>query len=292
MAVVIAAVAGWLLFGGPDVWSSAEAAAAQSAPAMEPTPAIRAEGRVSTYPGDQVHLGTELGGTITRLHVREGETVKKGDILVEFDDTTLRAALGEAKAGVHAHNARAGFHVKETQRLKTLSDSGAVPPRELDRAKSERNATFAETAVALSTVKRIEADLAKTVLRAPIDGTIIACSVEQGETLPPMAQLLTIANLDRLRIVAEVDEFDAARVELGSEATITAEGLDTSWDAKVEEVPGALVPKGLKPRDPARPVDTRVLLVKLGLLQPTPLKLGQRVEVRIHLPPTHASEGR
>ena len=200
---------------------------------------VRAEGRVVTPPGQKVELGTEVGGTIRELHVQEGDTVEKGDVLVEFDDTEQRAALSEARAAVHASNARAGFHVKEARRLKELENSGAVPKRELDRVRSERNASFGDTAVAMGAVKRLEAALAKLVIRAPIDGTVIACGVDEGETRPPGAHLLTVANLDELRVEAEVDEFDVGRVAVGGEAIVTAEGFDQSWRGKVEEVPRA-----------------------------------------------------
>jgi RND family efflux transporter MFP subunit len=287
-----AAAGTWAWKAEPSPLGTSEAFAAEVSDVEHPA-GVRAEGRVVAYPGEQVTVGTELGGTIARLHVREGDEVKKGDVLVELDATELRAALEEANAAVHANNARAGFHVKEARRLKVLSASGAVPERELDRARSERNAAFGETAVAMSSVKRIEAALAKTSLLAPIDGTVVSCAVEQGETRPPMAELVTIANLAHLRVVAEVDEFDVARVAMGAKAVMSAEGFDATSDGVVEDVPGALVPKGLKPRDPSRPVDTRVLPVKIGFAGATPLKLGQRVEVRI-LPgpgkPAHEEE--
>ena len=61
-----------------------------------------------------------------------------------------------------------------------------------------------------------------------------------------------------------------------------AEGYDgKAWRGKVEEIPDSVVGRRLKPQDPGKPEDTRVLLVKIALLEPTPLKLGQRVEIRI-----------
>jgi multidrug resistance efflux pump len=85
-----------------------------------------------------------------------------------------------------------------------------------------------------------------------------------------------------MRIEAEVDEFDAGRVALGSEVNVRAEGYDNQqWRGRVEEIPDAVVQRKLKPQDPGKPTDTRVLLVKVELLEPTPLKLGQRVEVDI-----------
>ena len=66
------------------------------------------------------------------------------------------------------------------------------------------------------------------------------------------------------------------------EVRVTAEGYDGKvWQGRVEEIPDAVVGRRLKPQDPGKPEDTRVLLVKVALLEPTPLKLGQRVEIRI-----------
>jgi multidrug resistance efflux pump len=94
--------------------------------------------------------------------------------------------------------------------------------------------------------------------------------------------LCAIADLDRLRLEVEVDEYDAGRVALGAPVRITAEGYDgQDWLGKVEDIPDAVTARRLRPQDPARPVDVRVLLVKVALQQATPLKLGQRVEVRI-----------
>jgi HlyD family secretion protein len=96
------------------------------------------------------------------------------------------------------------------------------------------------------------------------------------------APLVTVADLTRVRVEAEVDEIDLGGMAVGAEATVTAEGFPgLSWRGRVEEVPDVVVGRHIRPEDTSRPVDTRVLLVKVALLEPTPLKLGQRVDVRI-----------
>ena len=95
-------------------------------------------------------------------------------------------------------------------------------------------------------------------------------------------RLVTIADTNRVRIEAEVDEFDAERVRLAQAVKITAEGYaGQSWGGVVEEIPDAVSEKNLKPQDPGRPTDARVLRVKIRFQEPTPLRLGQRVEVEI-----------
>jgi ABC-type sugar transport system ATPase subunit len=84
------------------------------------------------------------------------------------------------------------------------------------------------------------------------------------------------------RAEAEIDEFDTGRIKLGALVAVSAEGFDgQTWRARVEEIPDAVVSRRLKPEDPGRPSDTRVLLVKVAFLEPTPLKLGQRVVLDI-----------
>ena len=62
---------------------------------------------------------------------------------------------------------------------------------------------------------------------------------------------------------------------------MSAEGFDRAWRGTIEEIPDSVVNRRLKPQDPSKPIDTRVLLVKVAFAEPTPLKLGQRVEVKI-----------
>jgi multidrug resistance efflux pump len=140
----------------------------------------------------------------------------------------------------------------------------------------------ARRASVLASVQRIEAELAKTRIVAPFTGTVLKRHVEPGEVINPHTPIATLADLKRVRIEAEVDEYDANRVQKGAVTRITAEGHPgESWQGIVEEVPDVVVTKGMVPRDPSLPVDVRVLRAKIALTGPTPLKLGQRVEVEI-----------
>jgi len=95
---------------------------------------------------------------------------------------------------------------------------------------------------------------------------------------------VTVTDLGRLRIEAEVDEFDAGRIKLGDAVTVTAEGFPgKALKAIVEEIPDTVVGRRLKPLDPSRPIDTRVLLVKIAFKEPAPFKLGQRVDLEIFI---------
>ncbi len=258
-----------------------------AAPGVQPVAPshVAAEGRVVAYPGAEVVVGTDLAGTIVLLKVQEKERVRKGQLLAELRSDDHRASLAEARARVTEADADIRLAESEVERARTLWEKAVGSRQALDKAERDVEAARARRATAAATADRLEAVLAKTRILSPIDGVVIARHAEPGETLEAGKKILTVADLSKTRVEAELDEFDAGRVRLNDDVRITAEGYDaTAWRGRVEEIPDTVVGRRLKPQDPGKPEDTRVLLVKVALLEPTPLKLGQRVEIRIEKP--------
>ena len=251
-------------------------------PAAIPVPAsnhVIAEGRVAAYPGAEVTVGSDVAGTIERLDVVEQDVVHKGDVIATLRSDDLRAALGEARARVGEADADIRLYELEVERAQRLFREDVGSKQTWEKSERDLDAARARRASAIAEARRLEAVVAKTVIKAPIDGVVIARMRQRGETISAGDSLMTIADLRRTRVEAEVDEFDASRIRNGADATISAEGYDGKWRGVIEEVPGNVVSRRLKPQDPAKPIDTRVLLVKIALAEGTPLKLGQRVEV-------------
>jgi len=243
---------------------------------------VVAEGRMVTYPGAEVVVAADLPGTLVRLAVTEKQTVRKGQLLAELRADDRRAEIAEAQAKVDEAAADIRFADVDAARAERLLAEKVGTQDALDRARRNRDAAYARRDTAQAAVRRLDAVLAKTRIVAPIDGVVITRHVQNGERIDAGAPLVTIADLRRTRIEAEVDEFDAGRVTLHAPVTVTAEGYTgQSWTAQVEEIPDAVMARRLKPQDPGRPSDTKVLLVKIALGGKTPLKLGQRVEVAI-----------
>ena len=242
--------------------------------------AIVAEGRLVSYPDAQVTVGSDAAGTIERLAVHEKDVVRRGDVIAVIRADDSRAALNEARARVAEADANIRLYELETTRSRNLWEQSVGSKQSWEKAERDLDAARARRASAVADVHRLDAIVAKTIVKAPIDGTVIARNVESGERIENGASIVTLANLSRTRIEAEVDEFDASRVKLGAPVTIMAEGYETKWRGTIEEIPDAVVSRRLKPQDPSKPIDTRVLLVKIALDEAAPLKLGQRVEVR------------
>jgi RND family efflux transporter MFP subunit len=247
-----------------------------------PAPDVRAEGWIVAYPGADVTVGTDVAGTVVRMAVAEKDRVRKGQLIAELRADDTRAALEEARARVTEAEADMHLFEAEVARAQRLYDEKVGTRQALDRAIRDRDAAHARQETALATVRRLEAQLDKTRIYAPIRGVVLSRLVQPGETVKENSPLIQLADLDRTRIEVEVDEFDASRVQIGSEVKIRAEGYDSQeWRGRVEEIPDSVVGRRLKPQDPSKPIDTRVLLVKVAFAEATPLKLGQKVEVGI-----------
>jgi RND family efflux transporter MFP subunit len=202
--------------------------------------------------------------------------------VAELDSEEIRAALAEARARLVEGEAELRLAEATLERRRELAEQRVISAHDLDQARRDLDTALARIETARATVARHEAQLAKARIVAPISGTVIARHVDAGETLEAGARVVTLGDLSRLRVEAEADEADAAALELGAPATITADGYPgRSWRGSVEEIADAVTPRRLKPQDPSRPTDTRILALKIAFAEPSPLKLGTTVELRI-----------
>ncbi len=244
-------------------------------------PRVVAEGRVTTYPGKEVVVSSDFAGTLERVAVEEKQRVRKGDLLAELRADEERAALAEAKARLAEAGADLRLAEVEITRARQLLEGKVGTKQAVDRAERDRDAAAARRETARAESERLAARIAKSRVVSPLSGVVLTKHVSTGETVDRGARLATIADLDRLRIEAEVDEADSTRVRLGASVVVKVEGEAATWHGTVEEIPDAVTGRKIKPQDPARPTDTRVLLVKVALASHDGLKLGRRVEVEI-----------
>ncbi|MCE1228476.1 MAG: efflux RND transporter periplasmic adaptor subunit [Firmicutes bacterium] len=242
---------------------------------------LRAEGRFVAYPGADLVLGTDLGGTIREITAQEGDDIRQGQVLVRLDSRSDDAALREATARIKELDTDIGYQVKEVQRQESLAQQGIVTQQSLDAVRNQLSVLRARRDAAVATTERLKVVLAKLVISAPFNGSLLTRLVQPGETVLPGGALVRVAKMDQVRVEAEIDEFDLSRIRVGAPVTVRAEGQAGSWKGHVEEIPTNVTGRRLRPQDPSRPADTRVLLVKVALNESTPLKLGQRVELEI-----------
>lgn len=245
-------------------------------------PHVSAEGRVVAYPGADVVVGTDFAGRLARVLVDEKDAVRRGDLLAEIDASEERAALEEARARIAEADADLKLGETEVARARQLLEGKVGTQQALDRAERDRDAALARRQTARADAERLAALVTKSRLLSPIDGVVVERHVSAGETVARGDRAFRVADLGRLRVEAEVDESETGRIRGGAAVALSLEEAPgREFGGHVEEIPDSVQPRKTRPQDPAKPVDTRVLLVKVALDGPAPLKLGRRVEVAI-----------
>lgn len=247
---------------------------------------VAAEGRVVAYPDAEVKVAAERAGRLLRVPVREGQQVRKGELLAEIESDELVAALAEARARGAEADAEIRLAEADLQRRQRLADEKILPAHDLDQATRDLEIARARRQTSTAEAERYEAQIRKTRVLSPIAGTITLRHADSGETLEAGDPVVTVADLSRLRIEGEAHEADAGSIALGSPVSIRCDGYPGRvWKGRVEEVPDSVTLRRLKPQDPGRPTDTRILAVKVALEEATPLKLGATVELAIQAEP-------
>ena len=264
--------------------ASAGPAGSPSAPPAEADARRRvaAEGRVVTYPGAEVKVGAERAGRLVSVRVKEGDLVRKGDLLAEIESDELQAGLAEARARVVEAEAETRLAEANRERRQQLFEEKIVAMNDLDQANRDLDTARARQVTASATVARYEAQIRKSRMLAPITGTVTARRVDAGQTVEAGDSTFTLADLTRLRVEGEAHEADADAIALGASVRITSDGFPGKfWRGQVEEIPDSVTLRRLKPQDPSRPTDTRILAVKVSFAEPNPLRLGTTVELAI-----------
>jgi HlyD family secretion protein len=216
---------------------------------------VRAPGRVQ--PEIQVKLSAKVPGQVVQLSVKEGDHVRKGQFLLQIDDTQYRAQLREATAALAAarsnlRQADAAFAQSDAswKRKESLFEQKLLSPEELDQARAQRDSDKArvdsgreEVERAAASVQVSDDNLRKTRFDAPIDGTITQLSIERGEIAVvgtmnnPGTVILTVADLARMKVEADVDETDVSTVSLGQTAEVKVDALpDTTLTGRVSDI--------------------------------------------------------
>ncbi|HEU5163411.1 MAG TPA: efflux RND transporter periplasmic adaptor subunit [Thermoanaerobaculia bacterium] len=259
-----------------------------AAPDPKPAPpppakstAVAAEGRVVGRAGFDSTVGTDVAGTIEHVAVVVNQPVRKGEVIARLRADDLRAVVAEAEARLAEAESDTRLFASEVARAEELWKAQVGTRQAYERALRDSESARARRATAAASLIHVRATLGKREILAPIDGIVVERAVDPGESVDAGDPIATIVDARRIRVDAEVDEFDAGRIEPGAPVRVRADGYDGEWRGRVEEVPLRVVGRSIRPNDPAQPVDTRVLIVGVELLEPTPLKIGQRVDVSI-----------
>ncbi|MFI5398291.1 MAG: efflux RND transporter periplasmic adaptor subunit [Candidatus Binatia bacterium] len=203
-----------------------------------PRPVLSGSGYVVT--GDRyVSVGVRVPGRIDRYFVEEGESVHKGDPLVQIDDRDYRAAVGRAAAGLELARANLKLAESELKRGRELRGQGVISQEEIDVLENKTAVAHASVGQLTAELDQARVNLDYTLLRAPTDGVVLAKTKEVGEIAVPggfvgSGDLVRLANLSDMRAQVDVNEADLNRVRMGQPAQVTPDAYpDARYSAEV-----------------------------------------------------------
>jgi len=218
---------------------------------------VTASGKIQ--PQTKVDVSADITGRIIELAVKEGDRVKRGDLLIRIDPSTFEAAEARAEAGLasarasavqaEANRAQAERAARRARELREQNPN-LVSDEQLEQAETqfrvaEAVATSSERQVdqARALLQEARDQLAKTVLRAPMDGQVTRVAVEEGEVAVPgtfsreTGLLMTVSDLSVIQVNVQVDETDVVRLHLGDSTEVTIDAFpDTTFTGRVTEV--------------------------------------------------------
>ena len=211
----------------------------------------------SIQPKRKVDVSASAIGKVTRVGVKEGEYVEKGQFLLQIDPIQLESMVNQIKASLAAAraNERQTFAQKAKaknylDRVLKLSEQGFLTSQEVDLAQTNYDISIANHQATLHQIEQQEASLKsarhsyeEVTIEATMDGIITRLNVEEGESAImgsmniPGTVLMTIADLSVIETEVEVDETEVVHINLGDSTSVTLDAFpDTSFAGEVTEI--------------------------------------------------------
>lgn len=222
------------VFGDKEEGIEVETAKANEITIVE---TVSATGKIQ--PEIEVKVSSQVSGEIIELPVKEGQIVKKGQLLAKINPDLYSSGVERSVSnysGTKASLSQAEASFKEAQsnyqRSKTLFEKGIISKSDWDKAtatfeaaKASRESAYFNVKSASASVKEAKDNLGRTLIYAPADGTISVLNVELGEKILGTQQMagteiLRVANLNNMEVEVDVNENDIVKVTIGDTAKI------------------------------------------------------------------------
>lgn len=204
----------------------------------------------SLVPITEVKISANVSARIMNIAVKEGDIVKKGDLLVELDKAQYEAAYEKALSYVQSNKANLRKVQSDMQRVRALYERNLTSEAELESAEAQLELAESQVIQAEAALKQAKDDLDKTRIVAPMGGIVTSVKKEIGEiALGSVFQedvILVISDMSQVKVEVEVDETDVINVSLGDEAQIEFDALPgTYFKGKVSDIAHSATTKGL-----------------------------------------------
>ena len=185
----------------------------------------------------QATVRAKVAAEVRAVHVREGDLVRAGQRVVEFDTAALRAQLAERVAALDSARASLAQAQRTRQVNAQLVERSFISQSAFDTADAAFRAQAASVEVAQAQLAQVQLMLDDAVVRAPITGHVMRRHVQPGEKAGIDAPLLSIVDLARLEVQAQAAVSDITRIVPGAPAQVTVEGIEQrSFEGRIERI--------------------------------------------------------
>lgn len=188
-----------------------------------------------------VNVGTQVSGTIKKLHVDYNDRVQANQVLAELDPALPAAQLAQSEANLTSASATLKTAEAQERRIRTLFDKRYVTRADMDQAEQALETGRAQVAQARAQVARDQTNLGNTVIRSPVAGVVVARDVDVGQTVAASFQTPTLfkiaQDLRRMQIDTSVAESDIGSVREGQAVTFGVDAFpERTFQGAVRQV--------------------------------------------------------
>ncbi len=201
-------------------------------------------------PAVQVKVSAQVAGKIVQLNAREGDRVRKGQLLVALDPEKYIASVERAKSSLYAAQANEKKAKSDLERSRELFAKKLISQSEFEGAEANYEAAVSNRMQAEASLKEAEDALNKTRLYATMNGVVTKINKEVGEmALGAQFQedvIMVVSDLSKMEAIVEVDENDVVDIHPGDSAKVEVDAFpDTVFDGRVTEIANSAITKGL-----------------------------------------------
>lgn len=239
LALLAAAFLTFFLWRQSQTLSPEQRYKLQEAVVADLTQNVSANGTLS--PVTLVNVGTQVSGTVKKLHVDFNDIVKAGQILAELDDSLLVAAAGQSEASIASALASLDLARANEERIKSLFAQEYVSRQEFDQAIQTRKAAEAALRLARAQNDRDRANLGYSVIRSPVSGVVVDRQIDLGQTVAASFQtpvLFKIAqDLAQMQIYTSFAEADIGNIRVDQPVRFTVDAFpNRSFKGSVKQL--------------------------------------------------------
>lgn len=185
---------------------------------------------------NQTIVKTRVAGDLVALAVREGESVRAGQLLARIDRTEYEWRVKREQAALAAAQAQLDIAAKTRENNAQLLAKGFISQTAFDNAQSGLEAARGNRDAAAAALELARKALADTEIRAPIAGTVAERFAQPGEKLPVDGRVLSLVDLSSIELEAPIPADDIAQVALGMRAEFRPEGMDRTYAGRVVRI--------------------------------------------------------